>query len=72
MIENDKLIRETIIDDNSSDFITFRKDIVITKEEFLECFNEWIIKPSQQNPVSTSAVNYGVAMPGAEMGGKEE
>ena len=54
MIENDKLIRETIVDDNNSDFITFRKDIVITKEEFLECYNEWIIKPLKQNPVSTS------------------
>lgn len=58
MIENDKLIRETIIDDNSSDFITFRKDIVITKEEFLECFNEWVVKPSQENPISSQTEFY--------------
>ena len=58
MIENDKLIRETIIDDNNSDFITFRKDVVITKEEFLECFNEWVVKPSQENPVSIQSKFY--------------
>ena len=58
MIENDKLIRETIIDDNSSDFIMFRKDIVITKEEFLECFNEWVVKPSQENSISSQTEFY--------------
>lgn len=58
MIENDKLIRETIVDDNNSDFITFRKDIVITKEEFLECFNEWVVKPSQENPISSQTEFY--------------
>ena len=36
MIENDKLIRETQIQ-NQHGYITIRKDCIITKEEFLEC-----------------------------------
>lgn len=51
MIENDKLIRETQIQ-NQHGYITIRKDCIITKEEFLECFNEWVVKPSQENPIS--------------------
>lgn len=46
MIENDKLIRETPVYERQ-DCIAIRKDCIITKEEFLECFNEWVIKPSQ-------------------------
>lgn len=51
MIEDDKLIRKTPVYDGQ-DFITIRKDCIITKEEFLECFNEWVVKPLQENPVS--------------------
>lgn len=51
MIENDKLIRETRILDQHG-HITIRKECIITKEEFLECFNEWIVKPSQENHIS--------------------
>ena len=41
MIENDMLIRETPVYDQQS-CIAIRRDCIITKEEFLECFNEWI------------------------------
>lgn len=41
MIENDKLIRETPVYDRL-ECIGIRKDCIITKEEFLECFNEWV------------------------------
>jgi len=51
MIEDDMLIRKTPVYDHGG-CIGFRKDCVITKEEFLECFNEWVVKPSQENPVS--------------------
>ena len=50
MIENDMLIRETPVYTQQECII--RKDCVITKEEFLECFNEWVVKPSQENPIS--------------------
>ena len=51
MIEDNKLIRETPIRERD-DYVIFRKDCIITKEEFLECFNEWVVKPLQENPVS--------------------
>jgi hypothetical protein len=51
MIEDDKLIRETRIL-NHNNIETFRRDCVITKEEFLECYNEWVIKPKRKNPIS--------------------
>ena len=51
MIKNDMLIRETPVYDRQG-CIGIRKDCIITKEEFLECFNEWVVKPSQENPVS--------------------
>lgn len=51
MIEDDMLIRETPVYDGQ-DCIAMRKDCIITKEEFLECFNEWVVKPLQENPVS--------------------
>lgn len=50
-IENDKLIRETPIYEDRGG-IVFRKDLIITKEEFLECYNEWVLKPMRENPVS--------------------
>lgn len=57
MIENDMLIREIPVyaGDNC---IGFRKDCVITKEEFLECFNEWVVKPSPENPISIQTEFY--------------
>ena len=51
MIENNMLIRETPINDGYA-CIGSRRDCIITKEEFLECFNEWVVKPLQENPVS--------------------
>lgn len=51
MIEDDKLIRETPIYDRQG-CIGTRKDCIITKEEFLECFNEWAVKPLRENPMS--------------------
>ena len=41
MIENDKLIREVPIYEEP-ECIVIRKDLVITKDEFLECYNEWV------------------------------
>ena len=57
MIEDDKLIRKTPVYDGMN-WIGVRKDCIITKEEFLECFNEWIVKPSQENPVSIQTEFY--------------
>ena len=51
MIEDDKLIRETRIL-NQYGKTTIHKDCIITKEEFLECYNEWVVKPSQGTPAS--------------------
>lgn len=51
MIENDMLIREVPVYSGSA-CIAIRKDCIITKEEFLECFNAWVVKPLQENPVS--------------------
>lgn len=51
MIENDRLIRKTPVYDHG-ECIGIRKDCVITKEEFLECFNEWVVKPLRENPIS--------------------
>lgn len=44
MIEDDKLIRETPIYEpyDMPGWVAVRKDCIITKEEFLECYNEWI------------------------------
>ena len=51
MIKADMLIREAPVYDGQ-DCIAIRNDCIITKEEFLECFNEWVVKPLQENPVS--------------------
>lgn len=51
MIHDDMLIRETPVY-GGQDCVAIRKDCIITKEEFLECFNEWVVKPLQENPVS--------------------
>lgn len=57
MIEDDMLIRETPVYERQ-DCIAIRKDLVITKEEFLACFNEWVVKPLQENPVSLQTEFY--------------
>lgn len=57
MIENDMLIRETPVYEER-EYIAIRKDCIITKEEFLECFNEWVVKPSQENPISIQTEFY--------------
>lgn len=57
MIENDKLIRNTPVYDGMN-CIGVRKDCIITKEEFLECYNEWVVKPLQENPVSLQTEFY--------------
>lgn len=59
MICDDMLIRETPIYSRGN-CIAMRKDCIITKEEFLECFNEWVIKPLQENPVSIQTDFFGV------------
>lgn len=51
MIENDMLIRRTPVYDGQ-DCIAIRKDCIITKEEFLECYNEWVVKPKRENNIS--------------------
>ena len=57
MIKDDMLIRETPVYDQQN-CVAIRKDCIITKEEFLECFNEWVVKPSQENPVSSQTEFY--------------
>lgn len=52
MIENDKLVRKTSAYSDEYKAPIYNTEVVITKEEFLECFNEWVVKPSQENPVS--------------------
>ena len=65
MIENDELIRETQIKDQYG-CIRISRDCIITKKEFLECYNEWVVKPSQGTPVSLQTkfhVDYSGATP---------
>lgn len=38
--------------------MTGQNTIVITKEEFLACYNEWVLKPMQENPVSVQSEFY--------------
>ena len=57
---NDKeaLCRWEMIIEAERDFPTYQAVPVITKEEFLACFNEWVVKPSQENPVSSQSEFY--------------
>ena len=50
-IRDDKLIRQIPVYSAGS-CITFRDELVITKEEFLACYGEWVLKPMRENPVS--------------------
>lgn len=43
MIEGNALIREIPVATCPTEmFGTYRKEVVITKEEFLECYNAWV------------------------------
>lgn len=52
MIENDKLVRKTRVYSDEYKSPVYKVEVVITKEEFLECFNEWVVKPLKENPAS--------------------
>ena len=52
MIENDKLVRKTRSCSDEYKAPVYKTEVVITKEEFLECFNAWVVKPSQKNSAS--------------------
>lgn len=42
MIEDDKLLREHPLYLDRDTITGYRLDLVITKEEFLECYNAWV------------------------------
>ena len=42
MIENDKLVRKTRAYSAEYNAPVYKNEVVITKEEFLECYNAWI------------------------------
>lgn len=50
-IQDDRLIRQTPVHSDVG-YIAVKNELVITKEEFLACYNEWILKPMRENPVS--------------------
>lgn len=49
-IQDDMLLRQTPVYGN-----VVKNELVITKEEFLACYNEWVLKPMQENPVSVQS-----------------
>lgn len=53
-IRDDKLIRQTPVYSDGS-CIAVQNKVVITKEEFLACYNEWVLKPMRENPVSVQS-----------------
>lgn len=53
-IRDDRLVRKTLIEDKISHKI-IHSDLVITKEEFLACYNEWVLKPMLENPISVQS-----------------
>ena len=42
IIENDELIRETVIERHKDGLATCKQEIIITKDEFLLCYKAWI------------------------------
>ena len=55
-IQDDKLIRQTpVYDYSDGSYIAVKNELVITKEEFLACYNEWVLKPMRENPVSVQS-----------------
>lgn len=43
---------EMIKEEKYSNFATYKAVPIITKEAFLECYNEWVLKPMRENPIS--------------------
>ena len=56
-IQDDKLIRQTSVFSDGG-CITAQTELVITKEEFLACYNEWVLKPVRENTVSVQSEFY--------------
>lgn len=56
-ILDDKLIRFVPLHSDGK-CITGQDITVITKEEFLACYNEWVLKPMQENPISVQSEFY--------------
>ncbi len=50
-IQDDRLIRFVPLY-SEGNCIAGQNTVVITKEEFLACFNEWVLKPMRENNVS--------------------
>lgn len=44
-IEDDMLLRSTVVQDLGDNGTINRQDTIITKEEFLMCYKEWVEKP---------------------------
>lgn len=42
--QDDKLIRKTPVYDSDGSYVAIRNEVVITKEEFLSCYKEWVLK----------------------------
>lgn len=53
-IQDDMLLRQTPVYSDGS-CIAVKKELVITKEEFLACYKEWVLKPMRDNPVSVQS-----------------
>lgn len=47
-IEDDMLLRSTVVRDLGDNGTINRQDIIITKEEFLMCYREWVEKPQMR------------------------
>jgi hypothetical protein len=56
-IQDDRLIRFVPLY-SEGNCIAGQTTVVITKEEFLACYNEWVLKPMQENPVSVQSEFY--------------
>lgn len=51
-IQDDKLFRQTPVYSGGN---YVKNELVITKEEFLACYNEWVLKPMRENPISVQS-----------------
>ena len=47
-IEDDRLLRSTVVRDLGDNGTINRQDTIITKEEFLMCYREWVEKPQMR------------------------
>lgn len=50
-IQGDMLFRKTPVYDIEGTYIAVKNELVITKEEFLACYYEWVLKPMRENSV---------------------